>query len=896
MPLFRLKPCPLPVASLALMALLTACGGGSPTGSTTPVPPAATYTAASGVAQKGPMAAGSTVTAQELGLNLSATGNHYGYTTDATGAFTPSDKYASQYLSLTASGSYADEVTGQSSDGAVTLQSYADLKAEQVVNVNVLTTLAFTRTNTLLNTNGMTFAAARAQAETEVLAAFGIVLPASPGAFGTLDAGAGTDGGSLLAALSSVVVQGRASADVGALLASLQADINAHGAAISAASQQALAVSEQALNLNAVAAHLAATYGRSFDANQLAQWIDQDGDGVVARDEFRVDGAAAGASFTLPADFVTAHAGAAISASAGQLTVNGTAASGAVTLAAGDTVALAAPGTLADGVLKIYLQAGGARIGRVTFVKGLTSIAITPTTGTLPLGISQRFTATGTYADGHSADISGAVTWTSSAPAIADIGAATGLADALTLGDTTITATSGAVSGTLPLTTIAATVKSIVIAPDSLLTGIGITRHFTATGTFSDGSTGDVTASATWSTQTPGIATVSNGAAIGLAAGATSVTARIGNVTAGAVIAVSTDTWTAAPRMPTERVSGHTATLLADGRLLLAGGVKSSGGTAAADLFDPATSTWTPAAPMGVMRSSHTATLLPDGRVLVTGGSTVSTSASQGYVNNASAEIYDPVANTWTATPPMSVARSHHSATLLADGTVLVVGGENAAYLVEASAEIYDPAANTWTAPRAMPLAARSQHTATLLADGKVLVAGGFDIVAGVLTPLASAELYDPVLHSTNTVVNGVSTTVVTGQDFTAATPLAFARNGHSATRLGDGRVVVIGGGSTQTEIYDPVAATWTTQSPTAATHTSHGAVLLHDGRILVVGGTQFAQPGAELFDPSTGQWTAASQMLVARGNPTATLMPDGSVLACGGALDSAGIDCEEWW
>ena len=897
MPLFRLKSLPLPVASLALAAQLTACGGGSPSGSTTPVPPAATYTAASGVAQKGPMAAGSTVTAQELGLNLSTTGNHYTYATDASGAFTPSDKYAAQYLSLTATGHYADEVTGHASDGPVTLQSYADLKAEQVVNVNVLTTLAFKRTNTLLNTNGKTFADARAQAEREVLGAFGIVLATSPGAFGSLDASADTDGGHVLAALSSVVAQGRSSADVSALLAALQADIDANGANVSAANQQALGLSAQALNLNSVAAHLAAATGKSIDANQLAKWIDQDGDGVVGHDEFRVDDATAGASFTLPADYVAAHAGVAVSASAGQLTVNGAAVTGSATFAAGDTVALVAPGTLADGALKVYLQVGSARIGRVTFVKGLASIVISPSTGTLPVGISQRFTATGTFADGHSADVSGVVTWTSSAPAIADIGAATGLADGLSLGNTTLVASSGSVLGTLSLTTIAATVQSIVIAPDSLLTGIGITRHFTATGTFSDGSTADVTATATWSTQTPGIATVNNGAAIGLSGGATSVTASIGSVSAGAVVAVSTDSWTTAPQMPTERVSGHSATRLADGRLLVAGGVKSAGGTAAADLFDPATSTWSPAATMGVMRASHTATLLSDGRVLVTGGSTVSSSTSQGYVNNASAEIYDPVANTWTATPPMSVARSHHTATLLADGKVLVVGGENATYLVEATAEIYDPVANTWALPRAQPLAARSQHTATLLANGKVLVAGGFDIVTGILTPLASAELYDPVLVTTTTVDgNGVPTSTTTGQDFTATTPLAFARNGHSATRLADGRVVVAGGNTTQTEIYDPAAATWTTQSPTAATHTGHAAVLLADGRILVVGGTQFAQPGAELFDPATGQWTAAAHMLVARSNPTATLMPDGSVLVCGGAPDSAGVDCEQWW
>ena len=898
MPFRRLKSAPNAVLTLALSALLAACGGGSPSGSPTPVPPAATWTATAGVAQKGPLAAGSTVGARELGLNLSTTGNLYTYTTDATGAFTPKDKYASALLAITATGSYTDEVTGAASDGPVTLQSYANLSSETQLDVNVLTTLAFTRTNTLLNTNGMTFADARAQAEREVLAAFGIALGSSPGAFGQLDASADTDGGHLLAALSSVIVQGRTSAQVDALLVALQADIASNGANIGSGNAQTLALSEQALNMNAVAAHLAAMYGKPFDANKLAEWIDQDGDGVIAHDKFRVDDATPSSSFTLPADFVAARDGAAVTATAGQLSVNGAAVTGPATIHAGDTVALAAPATLADGALKAYLLVGSTRVARVSFVKGLASLAITPTTGTLPLGISQRFVATGTFTDGHAADISDSVTWTSSAPAVADIGAATGLADGITLGSTTIIAASGTVLGTLPLTTIAATIKSMVIAPDSLTTGVGITRHFTATGTFSDGSVADVTASATWTAQTSSIASVNHGAAIGLSPGATSVTASIGTVSAGAVLAVSTDTWSAAPQMPTERVAGHTATLLDDGRLLVLGGVKASGGTAAADLFDPSNSTWASVAPMSTVRSSHAATLLADGRVLVTGGSTVSTGTAQGYINNASAEIYDPVANTWTATPPMSAARSHHTATRLADGKVLVVGGENALYLVEPTAEIYDPVANTWSAPRAQPVAPRSQHTATLLPSGLVLVAGGFDIVNGLLTPAATAELYDPVLHtSASTDSHGVTTTIVTGgQDFTAAAAMASAHYGHSATRLADGRVVVVGGNTTQTEIYDPVGATWTTQGATAATHTSHGAVLLNDGRILVVGGTQFAQPGAELFDPATGQWTAASQMLVARSNPTATLMPDGSVMACGGALDSAGVDCETWW
>ena len=129
MPFRRLKSAPTAVLALALSTLLTACGGGTPKGDTTPVPPATTYKATAGVAQKGPLAIGSTVTAQELGTNLSATGALYSYaTTSAVGAFTPDSTFASPLLSLSATGNYADEVTGNASDGPVTLKSYANLE------------------------------------------------------------------------------------------------------------------------------------------------------------------------------------------------------------------------------------------------------------------------------------------------------------------------------------------------------------------------------------------------------------------------------------------------------------------------------------------------------------------------------------------------------------------------------------------------------------------------------------------------------------------------------------------------------------------------------------------------------------------------------------------------
>ena len=272
----------------------------------------------------------------------------------------------------------------------------------------------------------------------------------------------------------------------------------------------------------------------------------------------------------------------------------------------------------------------------------------------------------------------------------------------------------------------------MVIAPATLQTGVGITRHFTATGTFSDGSIADVTASATWATQTTGIASVSNGAASGLALGSTGVTAthrqRVGRRHGG-----RHHRHLDRRAADAHRTRGGPHRHAAARRQAAGGGRREVGGagTAAADLFDPVGATWTSVAPMNVMRSSHTATLLADGRVLVAGGSTVSSAAAKGYVNNASAEIYDPVANTWTATPPMSVARSHHTATLLPDGKVLVVGGENLQYLVERHRRGLRPGGQHLDGHAHAPISPRSQHTATLLPSGLVLIAGGFDIVDG---------------------------------------------------------------------------------------------------------------------------------------------------------------------
>src|SRR5579863_995312 len=157
------KISPILGALLAATFTLTACGGGGGSGLPPPLP--ATYTAQSGVAQKGPLIKGSTVTAQELDSNLSPTGKQYSYqTTSELGNFSPISTFGSQYIGLTATGYYFDEVANAVSSGTITLNGYSDLAVDSVLNVNLLTTLAYQRTQNLVTKSSMTFLAARSQA------------------------------------------------------------------------------------------------------------------------------------------------------------------------------------------------------------------------------------------------------------------------------------------------------------------------------------------------------------------------------------------------------------------------------------------------------------------------------------------------------------------------------------------------------------------------------------------------------------------------------------------------------------------------------------------------------------------------------------------------------------
>jgi hypothetical protein len=354
---------------------------------------------------------------------------------------------------------------------------------------------------------------------------------------------------------------------------------------------------------------------------------------------------------------------------------------------------------------------------------------------------------------------------------------------------------------------------------------------------------------------------------------------QVGSVTGAGSRPAIADGWVLIASMTTVR-SLHTATILPSGKVLVAGGDDNSGYPAAStEIYDPVAGTWTATGSMTVARTSHTATPLPNGAVLVAGGS--GGTAGGGVSNQASAEIYDPVGGTWTAAKSMTISRIYHAATLLPNGTVLVAGGmggiAGGAVEIQASAEIYDPLAGTWTATKSMSIP-REYHTATRLPNGTVLVVGG---EGGYYAPgTTGADIYDPAL----------GTWKVTGS-MTTARYLHTATLLSNGTVLVAGGFNQIGGTAAyfaSAEIYDPTAGTWIVTGNMTTARYCHIATLLPDGTVLVAGGGgPEEQASAEIYDPVVATWTATGCMTTARGNYTATLLPNETVLAAGGENNS---------
>lgn len=353
------------------------------------------------------------------------------------------------------------------------------------------------------------------------------------------------------------------------------------------------------------------------------------------------------------------------------------------------------------------------------------------------------------------------------------------------------------------------------------------------------------------------------------------VTARNsrGETTAVVTVTVSPQTFTTTGSMAAARI-GHTATMLPDRRVLIAGGRGASGTVlGSAELYDGALREFAGTEPLVTSRHSHTATLLSGGKVLIVGGD-----RSKDFdAITESAELYDPVTGQFASTGSLRMARYGHTATLLLSGEVLVAGGSNPGPLF-ASAEIYRPTSGFFVAAGDL-LTARDHHTATLLPDGRVLITGGY----GAAGALGSAELFDPALYDPTSPPERV---------FTVTGSLVTARARHTATLLPDGEVLITGGygaagALASAELYDPVLGKFRATGDLITARFGHTATLLPSGKVLITGGYgtggyEVPLASAELYDPTSRTFTATGSLVTLSGSHSATLLPSGRVLVTG--------------
>jgi hypothetical protein len=466
----------------------------------------------------------------------------------------------------------------------------------------------------------------------------------------------------------------------------------------------------------------------------------------------------------------------------------------------------------------------------------------------------------------------------------------------------------------------AAVLQSITVMPANPDMFVDGTLQLTAIGAYSNNTTRNLSSTVVWTTTPLNVASISSsGLATGLAAGTTIVTAALGSIT-GSTSLTTVQLFVPTGSLNTARYY-HTATLLDTGLVLAAGGIGpvpgetgALGPLASAELYNQNTGAFTVTGSLNTARDEHSATLLNDGSVLIAGG-------SGGDNELASAEIYNPATAAFSLTGSLKTARYEHTATLLPTGEVLIAGGYGSAGVL-ASAELYNPATGTFAYTGSLN-DARFDATATLLNNGMVLIAGGGN-AAG---PLASAELYNPATGmftptgSLNTARSGAAATLLNsgsvliaeGYNYSITGPLtsaelynpatgAFTVTGSesrstwlgTATLLTNGTVLFAGSvyNASAGEIYFPTNGDFVITSGMNTPRDLQTATQLPNGAALVAGGYSEADDApvaaAELYEPPSLFPPNLSSIAIAPVNPSLAVGASQQLVATGTYSDNS--------
>jgi Galactose oxidase, central domain/Kelch motif len=504
------------------------------------------------------------------------------------------------------------------------------------------------------------------------------------------------------------------------------------------------------------------------------------------------------------------------------------------------------------------------------------SVTVTPNTVTLSQGATQFFAATVTGTTNT------AVTWSVQENSGGTIDSTSGIYTAPqdSTGTFHVVATSLSNPASMGIAAVTVQLPQLTISPATVTLPPNGTQTFTAS------TVGSANNSVTWTVQEKGGGVI-NGVGFYSAPNAVGFYHLIATsteettVTASATVTVTASSSRFTPTGSLNEARGlHTATLLPNNKVLVAYGSNSSSytnatgyvGLSSIEVYDPGTGTFTEiVGEDGAGIFGHTATLLPNGKVLLAGGFVNSVWDYGISASSDGASLYDSATGEFSGTGDMTASRGGHTATLLANGKVLIAGGadQDPTGTGLASAELYDPNAGAFTQTGSMTVG-RFLHTATQLQDGRVLIVGG--VLASASDPVATAEVYDPA--------TGI---------FTMTGAMATARERHTATLLADGRVLIVGGttstGATATvEVYDPSTASFSVTGSMDEARTFHTATLLPNGKVLVAGGGD-ENSTAEVYDPATGSFSTTGGMEIGRSGHTATLLLNGSVLVAGGGI-----------